>query len=149
MRTELRVKWYTFISNDDCITTEWLYILLNPTDRKKYFEIVGVIVTRHKTQDLEYGYTIADEQQSTWTSSYIKDFKLTAVEYLIEFEKDQLRNSQIYLPSTSPVVYPSYPTNIPGITTPVDPHPYQLPIVWCGNPPSTNQYFCTTTTSVK
>ena len=37
MRTELREKWYNFISNDDSITAEWLYILLNPTDRKKYF----------------------------------------------------------------------------------------------------------------
>jgi hypothetical protein len=146
MRTELREKWYTFISNDDSITAEWLYILLNPTDRKKYFEIVGVIVTRHKTQDPEYGYTIADEQQSTWTSSYIMDFKLTAVEYLIEFEKDQSSNNQIYIPTTSPVVYPSYPTvpNVPGTT---DPYPWQLPQVWCANIPATNQYFCTTTST--
>ena len=146
MRTELREKWYTFISNDDSITAEWLYILLNPTDRKKYFEIVGVIVTRHKTQDPEYGYTIADEQQSTWTSSYIMEFKLTAVEYLIEFEKDQSSNNQIYIPTTSPVVYQSYPImpNTPGTT---DPYPWQLPQVWCANIPATNQYFCTTTST--
>ena len=146
MRTELREKWYTFISNDDSITAEWLYILLNPTDRKKYFEIVGVIVTRHKTQDPEHGYTIADEQQSTWTSSYIMEFKLTAVEYLIEFEKDQSSNNQIYIPTTSPVVYPSNPTmpNVPGTT---DPYPWQLPQVWCVNIPATNQYFCTTTST--
>ena len=88
MKTELREKWYTMISNEDSITTEWLYILLNPVDRKEFFNIINIIVVRHNPKEEENGYTIADEQ-STWTSTYRMQFKLTAVEYLIEFEKDQ------------------------------------------------------------
>lgn len=146
MNKDIKEKWFHYVSNEIYgISVEEIYKLLNPIDNKEFFVTVNSIIDGNRLKGKGNGKCIGEECEY----DYISDFKITSVIYLIEFEKDQSSNSQIYIPTTSPIVYPSYPTNVPGITTPVDPYPYKLPVVWCGNAHSTNQYFYTTTTSVK
>ena len=132
MNTELKNKWTEMVSDEELnITAEWLYTLLNPTDKKEFFKIVGVIVERHMPKDEEHGYTISNGNQ-TWTTAYRTQFKMTAVEYLIEFEKDNSSSINTY-----PITYP--------INTP-DPIPWNpaQPVTTPWNP---GIFYCTTTST--
>lgn len=127
MNTELKDKWIEMVSDEELnITAEWLYTLLNPTDKKEFFKIVGVIVERHMPKDDENGYTISNGNQ-TWTTSYRTQFKMTAVNYLIEFEKENNTN----LPGTNIITYPYPLAGDPVPTT--DPYKPWWQQIYCQN----------------
>lgn len=94
MNQEIKDKWVEMVQDESLNTpADWLYILLNPTDKREFFKIVGTIVEQHMPNDTG--------KNQIWASSHITKFKMTAVEYLIEFEND---NSDDSYP-----VYPVYP----------------------------------------
>lgn len=110
MNQEIKDKW-TEMVYDEALNTPaaWLYILLNPTDKREFFKIVGTIVEQHMPND-------ASENQ-IWASSYITKFKMTAVEYLIELENENKISTPVQ----------------PYISTPVqlDTIPWKPDIVYC------------------
>lgn len=88
MNTEIKDKWTEMVYDEALNTpTEWLYILLNPTDKREFFKIVGTIVEQHMPND-------ASENQ-IWAPSYRTQFKMTAVEYLIGLENDNNKISTL------------------------------------------------------
>lgn len=122
MNTELKDKWTEMVYDEALNTpTAWLYILLNPTDKREFFKIVGTIVEQHMPND-------ASENQ-IWAPSYRTQFKMTAVEYLIGLENDNNKISTPVQPDTIP--WKPYPVQ-----------PYTIP--W--NP---GVVYCTTTTEPK
>ena len=111
MNKEIKDKWTGMVYDEALNTpTAWLYILLNPTDKREFFKIVGTIVEQHMPND-------ASENQ-IWAPSYKTQFKMTAVEYLIGLEND---NNKISTPVQ------------PDISTPVQPDttPWNPGIVYC------------------
>ena len=107
MNKEIKDKW-TEMVYDEALNTPaaWLYILLNPTDKREFFKIVGTIVEQHMPND-------ASENQ-IWATSYITKFKMTAVEYLIGLENDNNKISTPVQPDTIPwKPYPVQPDTIP------------------------------------
>lgn len=95
MNTEIKDKWNEMVYDEALNTpTEWLYLLLNPTDKREFFKIVGTIIEQHMPND-------ASENQ-IWATSYITKFKMTAVEYLIGFENDNNKISTLIQPDTTP-----------------------------------------------
>ena len=107
MNKELKDKWTEMVYDEALNTpTEWLYTLLNPTDKREFFKIVGTIVEQHMPND-------ASENQ-IWASSYLTQFKMTAVEYLIELENENNKISTLIQPDTThlkpEIVYYNYTT---------------------------------------
>lgn len=108
MNQEIKDKWTEMVYDEALNTpTDWLYILLNPTDKREFFKIVGTIIEQHMPND-------ASENQ-IWATSYITKFKMTAVEYLIELENDNNKISTPVQPDTIPwkpdiVYYTNYTT---------------------------------------
>ena len=107
MNTEIKDKWTEMVYDEALNTpTEWLYILLNPTDKREFFKIVGTIVEQHMPND-------ASENQ-IWAPSYITKFKMTAVEYFIGLENDYNKISTPVQPDTTSLKpYPVQPDTTP------------------------------------
>ena len=128
MDAKIKDEWIAMISDEELnIEAEWIYILMNPDDKKEFFRLVNVIITRHNPSKDED----KDEERfnQVWTKAYKTKFKLTAVNYLIEFEKDR---EHLVQPGTIPIDPIIAPINIPyypPVTT--DPYPWQLPQVYC------------------
>lgn len=114
MNQEIKDKWTEMVYDEALNTpTEWLYILLNPTDKREFFKIVGTIIEQHMPKDEDNGYTTNNETQ-IWASSYITKFKMTAVEYLIGLENDNNKISTPVQPDTITwKTYPVQPDTIP------------------------------------
>lgn len=94
MNKEIKDKWTEMVYDEALNTpTDWLYILLNPTDKREFFKIVGTIVEQHMPND-------ASENQ-IWAPSYLTQFKMTAVEYLIGLENDNNKISNPVQPDTT------------------------------------------------
>ena len=115
MNTELKDKWTDMVYDEALnIPADWLYILLNPTDKREFFKIVGTIIEQHMPNDTG--------KNQIWASSHITKFKMTAVEYLIELEND---NNKISTP-VQPDITPWKPYPVQPDTTPWNPG-----IVYC------------------
>lgn len=94
MNKEIKDKW-TEMVYDEALNTPaaWLYILLNPTDKREFFKIVGTIVEQHMPNDVS--------ENQIWASSYLTKFKMTAVEYLIGLENDNNKIGTLIQPDTT------------------------------------------------
>lgn len=105
-------QWQMRVSEIDSLSAEDIYTLLNPEDKKRFFEIVEAISSKLDHDNIQ------DNKQ-------VKTFKILAVRYLIEFEKE----NKSYI--STPLTYPVNPTYVP--TTPGTPeNPWQLPqIIYC------------------
>lgn len=94
-------KWQAMVSEIDSLPTENIYTLLNPEDKKRFFELVEYISSNN---------LFKLDHNGVPDSKLVKAFKMLAVQYLIEFEKDNKR-------STSP----TNPVSIPYIPVAPDP----------------------------
>ena len=105
-------QWQMWVSEIDSLSTGDIYTLLNPEDKKRFFEIVEAISSK-----LDHD-GIPDNKQ-------VKIFKILAVRYLIEFEKE----NKSYI--STPLTYPVNPTYVPT-TLSIPESPRQLPqITYC------------------
>lgn len=114
MKEELKEVWIKLVGSLE-IPAESVYILLNPVDRSEFMKLVNELT--------EHMFTL--KNGSIDHKDVVKNFRMLAIQYLIEFEKDNTSNI-ISTPFTYPTNLPSYPTspNTPS-------YPYQLPVIYC------------------
>lgn len=119
MKEELKEEWVRLIRGLDT-TAENVYTLLNPVDRDSFIKLINVIA-----EDM-----FKLKQNGSIDRDVVRNFRLLAIQYLIEFEKDN--KEYVYVPMTNPITYPgTYPyPDSPAITNPC-PYPYQLPVIYC------------------
>lgn len=118
MKEELKEEWLNTVQGLD-ILAEYIYVLINPNDRNEFIKLVN-----------ELASDMSIIQNGTVDKDIARSFRLLAIQYLIEFEKDN--KEQVYVPMTKPITYPGiypYPDS-PAITNPC-PYPYQLPVIYC------------------
>lgn len=108
-------QWQMMVSEIDSLSAEDIYTLFNPEDKKRFFEIVEAI----SSKDL-----FKLDHNGVPDSKLVKTFKVLAVRYLIEFEKEN--KSYIGAPLTNPISIPYVPV---APSTPEN--PWQIPQVYC------------------
>ena len=112
---DLKAEWTKTVRSLD-IPAESIYILLNPVDRSEFIKLVNELANE----------MFKLKQNGSVDKDVVRNFKLLAIQYLIEFEKEN--TSYIPTPSTYPINLPSSPTYP---TAPNVSHPYQLPVIYC------------------
>lgn len=109
MKEELKEEWMKLVHNLE-VPAESVYILLNPVDRDSFINLINVIV-----EDM-----FKLKQNGSVDRDVVRNFRLLAIQYLIEFEKDN-----------KPVYVPTYPINYPSTTPTTPSYPFQLPVIYC------------------
>ncbi len=90
MDEKLKNEWMDMIIDEENnLTTEELYSLIHPNSKKEYFDLVDNIVSSHSLKEGE-----GVEGKEVFTQAYRRRFKITAIKYFIEHEKD---NAQVDL----------------------------------------------------
>lgn len=108
-------QWQMMVGEIDSLSTEDIYTLLNPEDKKRFFEIV---------ESVSSNGLFKLDHNGVPDSKLVKSFKIFAVRYLIEFEKEN--KNYISTPLTYPANTPYVPV-APGIPE----TPWQLPQIFC------------------
>lgn len=86
MDEKLKNEWMDMIiDEEEELTTEELYSLINPSSKKEYFDLVDNIVKRHsREKDMS-----AEGFEKVFTQEYRRKFKTTAIKYFIECEAER------------------------------------------------------------
>lgn len=113
MDEKLKNEWIDMIIDEESdFTTEELYSLINPVNKKEYFDLVDLIISRHSLKENDS----VKEDIIIFTQEYRRRFKITAIKYFIELKKDKAKDDTISIP-TIPInpIYPTYPNTAPWI----------------------------------
>ena len=108
-------QWQMMVGEIDSLSTEDIYTLLNPEDKKRFFEIV---------ESVSSNGLFKLDHNGVPDNKLVKSFKIFAVRYLIEFEKENKNYT------STPLTYPADTPYVP-VTPYVPENPWQLPQIFC------------------